>query len=428
MTHEKDDTAPPPQDSRTASTWLFAARAVGALASFLTNLYLARAFGPTEYGKYALTVAILTFCSFFFDFGYFASAARLLTTATGEESQRRLIGAVYRIWTPLSVAFILLVLALSTVADRVLTDPVGDLLARTALLAPMTLTPWVIEQILKATRRIGLLSVWTAGAKTAFAGGVAGLAWSDRLDVGTAIQAYLASELLGFAWVTWRVRPRWRGVSGLVREISAEHRRFGRPLYVGRVASVISYHSDKLLLAFFWDAAAVGCYSLAMALASAITMFSQSVAVSGFRDFAGRGPISERLLRWNRAGIVMTSAAVLALAPLIVRDYLGAGYEGISLLMIPAVLACAGQGAYQPYNSWLLANGFGEETKRPMLMVAAVNLIANVALIPPQGSLGAALASAAGLWTFWWLSLRLYRQLRASSGGSPAGQHAGEEE
>lgn len=67
---------------------LFAARASAALASFMANVYLARALGPHEFGRYSLVLAILTFSSLFVDFGYFASGARLLASTDNEELKR----------------------------------------------------------------------------------------------------------------------------------------------------------------------------------------------------------------------------------------------------------------------------------------------------------------------------------------------------
>jgi len=380
------------------------------LASFIANVYLARVLGPHEFGRYSLAIAILTFSSFFMDFGYFASGARLMAGTHNGELRRGYVGALIVIGAITSMLFVGVVIAVGLIVDRILPDQLGGVLLAVAVATPAMVAPFILDQTLKASGRVHLLGAWQAVPRGLFliAIGVAGAV--GQLSALTALALFLLTGLVAAALVGSVVRPSVKALRARLREIAEEQRHFGKELYVGKLANLASYNTDKLLLGFFRDAQAVGHYSLAMSFGNLVTMFGQSVAAAGFMEFAHRRPISAHLLRWNSVGILITSLAVLAGGELVVLAYLGPAYSPVALLLVLSVIACACQAAYQPYNSWLLANGSGLDLKRFLFVVAGINIAANVTLIPAMGATGAAVASGIGMMAYLVLAVRMYRQ------------------
>jgi O-antigen/teichoic acid export membrane protein len=389
---------------------LFAARASAALVSFLANVYLAGILGAHEFGTYSLALALLTFSSLFMDFGYFASGARLLVSTGSDDLRRGYIGAMILIGAAVSMMFIGIVGGLAFVVDYIYPERLGSMLLGIAGLAPAMIAPFVIDQVLKATGRMELLAAWQTMPKVVFFAAVAVIGALQGLSAGTAIALFLSSGLLVAVPVVILVRPSWSGSGIRLREIAAEQRRFGRPLYIGKLANLASYNTDRLLLGFFRDAQAVGHYSLAMSFGAPVAMFAQSVAASGFTEFAHRQPISGRLLRWNTLGTILMCLVALAVGYLSVFLYLGPAYAPVAVILVFALFATACQAGYQPYNSWLLANGLGLELKRFLLVVAAINVVANVTLIPVMGAVGAALASGLGMASYLVFAAAIYRR------------------
>ncbi len=388
---------------------LFGAKIVGSVGGLGANLVFARALGYAEYGQYAFAIATLTFLSQFFDFGYFSSGARLLTVARTEAQRRGYYGAILAVGGLLSGTLILLTLAISRVVDAVFTDKIGSILATSAFLTPALVSPFLIEQILKSTKRMTLLALWTASTKIAFLAAAVALWVAHAASAHLAVIAYLTSTLLGLFLVIALIRPSFFSLRHFLRRLAVEQRRFGRQLYLGKVVNLASYNADKLLLAYFVDATAVGYYSLAMLMGSGVTMFSQSVAAIAFSDFAGRRPIRQAVKQFNWGGIVLVGITILVAGWLLVRFYLGTSYAPVLGLLPLATLAGAFQGAYQPYNSWLLANGLGVELRRFLILVAAVNVSMNLLLIPLAGALGATVASTIGMAAYLFMAVRTYR-------------------
>lgn len=310
----------------------------------------------------------------------------------------------------LSALFIGLVLMASRVVDYIFPDKIGQILQVVALLTPATIAPLLIEQVLKAMRRVYLLAVWNIAIKVFFITTLALFGVLGKITPLTASISYMLAGMAGLVVVALGVRPKLTGIAPYLRYIAMEQRQFGRALYIGKTANLASHKANNLLLAYFAGTTAVGQYNLAVAFGSLVTIFSQSVAASGFRGFAKLCPISVQLHRWNLVGIVVSSAAALIGGHLVIWWYLGPSYSTVGLVLFPALIASAFRGAYQLYNSWLLANGFGAELKRFLFIIAGINLLANSVLIPIGGAFGAAVASIICMATYLVLAMRNYRQ------------------
>lgn len=389
---------------------LFATRALSALVSFLANVYLAGVLGVQDFGRYSLALGLLTFCSLFMDVGYFASGARLIVGTQDDGLRRGYAGAMIVIGAAVSALFVGLVGALALMADWIFAEPLRTMLLAAAGLAPALVAPFALDQILKAMGRVRLLGAWQTLPKLLFLGAIAGFGASGHLNASTALALLLSTGLVAAILVIVMVRPSWKRSTERLQEIAAENRRFGKPLYFGKLANLASYNTDRLLLGFFRDAQAVGHYSLAMSFGGPVAMFAQSVAASAFGDFADRRPISARLLRWNTVGILVMSLVALLVGSVVIFRFLGPMYFPVAVPLLFALVATGCQAAYQPYNSWLLANGFGLELRRFLFAVAAINLVANLTLIPVAGAVGAAIASGIGMGSYLFFAVRSYRR------------------
>lgn len=398
---------------RPASYALYVAMAGTAALSLVANIYLAKMVDAAEFGRYSLALATATFVGMFADIGYFSSGARLLTVVEHETEKRRYVGATLAVAAISSGVLAALLLLVSRVAGAIYGPDIGALLQSTVVMSPAFVLPFAIDQVLKALQRVSMLGLWHFGSRIAFLGALVSLSAAGNLNAATALIANLGSTVLALLVVVFALRPVFREVGQRWDEIRREHHRFGRPLYVGKIIASTTYHSDRLLLGFFRDATAVGHYALAMGFANAVAMFSSALASQSFRDFSRRRPLPVGLQRQNLLGLVALGSAGFGAAALIVWGYMGPSYGAVVTILIPALFVSWFQGAYQPYNSWLLANGLGVEIRRALLLMTIVNTVANLALIPLFGAVGAALASVCSVLTYLVLARREYHRFVA---------------
>jgi O-antigen/teichoic acid export membrane protein len=396
---------------------LFGARVAGAGALFVANLFLARALGPDEFGRYALSISVLTFAALFLDLGHFASGARLLTELDpGGDTARGLVGTLIGMTLAVGALFMAVVVGVSAVADLLFEEEIGTILRGALWLTPALILPLLMEQVLKALARNYLLAAWSFASRMLFLLLLAALLLRDRLDALSATAAHLGGILIASLVALPALRPRFKGWRQHVSQLQGEHRRFGHPLFVGRLANLASYRTDVWFLGYFRNANAVGQYTLAMSFANLIAFYSQAVASTGFRELAKARSVPAHILTSNRRGIVLLASMAILLGESVALLYLGSSYGLVAWILVPCVIAIALQGAYQPYNSWLLAHGFGVQLRSFLLAVAVINLVANAVLIPSAGALGAALASAIGMGAYFVMAHRAVSRLSSVHG------------
>jgi O-antigen/teichoic acid export membrane protein len=203
-----------------------------------------------------------------------------------------------------------------------------------------------------------------------------------------------------------------------VRRYASAYRSFGLPLFLGRVPNLLAYRADVLLLTLFWPLDVVGHYALATAAVNVVVVFGQSAATARFRSFSGALLLRRQMVRDLLTAAALAVAAVAAGA-LVIEHLLGDAYDDAVLLLPVVALAALASAAYQPYNSWLLANGAGGALRRLLLVVAGLNAAANLALIPQYGAAGAAFASVLGNVCYLFLARRAYAGSRRRTGDEP---------
>lgn len=155
---------------------------------------------------------------------------------------------------------------------------------------------------------------------------------------------------------------------------------------------------DVLLVAHYKGASAVGIYSIATVLAEALGLATGALALA-IKERQANAPVSEALettaaaIRMNLVVAGLLGIGLAALAPLAIGPLYGDEFSGAvdaMWILIPASAALA---------VWRTVNVVVGRLTRPLLVPAVgfaallASIALNVALIPPFGIVGAALAS-----------------------------------
>ena len=183
------------------------------------------------------------------------------------------------------------------------------------------------------------------------------------------------------------------------KEILGQALRFGRTIQVGRVASVLNYRLDHVILAVLMDEAAVGVYAIASKCAEFLRMFPTSV-----RDVVepriARRSVSDAVARTKRAlriVVSLTTVAVLVAAvvgPPLIQWLFDEWSEAAVLpfqILLLGVVGLAGNSVISAYN---LGHGMPVRNTLPVAIGLVVTIILDALLIPIYHVNGAAVASA----------------------------------
>lgn len=236
-----------------------------------------------------------------------------------------------------------------------------------------------------------------------------------RLDLSSVIVLNLVALALTAAGIVWAMARAgmvgWRMSPGLL----ADQLSFGGRTVVGTLAERLHYRANTFILNALVSIAATGVFSVAQGLAETLWYLPTSLglvlfsrAVRGQREGAH---MASAMTRTMLALMIVGAVPLWLVAPSLVDFAYGAPFRaaGPALqLMLPGVLAYS---IVAVLSNPLIAWGAPGRVTAVLSAGLAVNLTANLALIPAWGMNGAAVASTISYSTTAVLMLILYARL-----------------
>lgn len=381
---------------------VYATRLVQFGCTVAVAFLLARLLGPDGRGVYAL---LLLLPSTLFALGQLGLPSAITYFAGGGRSLGSLIRAAGALGAVLAGGLLLASLLLLPALQPVLfaAAPI-DLLRVAALALPIQLAATFFGSMLWGRQLVRPYSRVLAIQSLAWLAAVAGLVGVADLGVPGALASYLVVTGAGALTIVALVLRRRtheaadpdaapRGSVG-----AGDLLGYGLRLYPAGIATFLSYRADLFLLsALVGDAGAIGLYAMAVSLAEITFQVPDSVATILYPRVAGSSraeadQLAPGMARMTLLVALLATLALLPLAWLAIRVVLP-GFEGSLLpfvILLPGTLAL---GLSKVLSGYISGLGLPGPVSAIAATALAVNLGGNVALIPPLGIAGAALAS-----------------------------------
>lgn len=239
---------------------------------------------------------------------------------------------------------------------------------------------------------------------TVFVGAIAGYAFGG--SGASALVGWSSGSLLGalaavvLAWPIWRRHARLD--LGLWREATL----FGAKTHASGVLTFLNYRLDVLFVGALLGAAEAGLYAAAVALGETLWFFSQvsgsvlfaRVAAAGAADGTAQGTAQGQLTALTVRLVFLSSGAVAVVLALLAAPVLTAVYADAYGAAAPALrivlVGIVALSASRVLAQYVAGVGRPELNIPGSLLGLVANVALNLALIPPLGIAGAALASA----------------------------------
>jgi O-antigen/teichoic acid export membrane protein len=371
------------------------------VSGFASSILIARGLGADDRGLYALPIALITIAA--------ALASQGLDLAQVRVWAR---GAAERAYLPAAAGW-LAVGAGATVAG--LTWAVYEVgrsgpferLDRLDLALVVVLLPMWVHSVL-ARGLLVMAGAITAANRALVAGdlcrtvGVVALYVAGELDVRNVLLLFATTIVVPWALCVRAARglpraPAARPPGAVVRELT----RLGLSLSPQFVFLTLLMRVDVLLLAQYRPLDEVGAYAVAVLVAELLWLPTWALAQpvrahqSNLpRDAAVR--MTARTVRMTLALSVVSGALLALAAPLLIRPVFGAEFDAAVSAVWPLLLAAAAMAAWRPVSVVLVRLAPAWIPAVIALAALAVNVVANLILIPAWGIVGAGVASALG--------------------------------
>ena len=373
--------------------FLFVAQIFGMVVGFVSNMLLAKQMGATNFGIYSLSLAIITFISIFFEFGYFSSASKMLANNHDINLEKKIFGTSIIIACVLSAFFIVFALVISFLLGKIFSDEIGRIIRISSFISWSFVIPFFMELILKGSNHIGYLAGFNIFSKILFVVFLSLLFIFERLTPLNALLSFSLSYAVAFAIYAYMLQPNFGGFFEILRAINLENKRYGMHVYVGRVIDVSTYNIDRLLIGYFMGSKDVGFYGLANSMATPINSLSNAMSSTMFKTLANSNKIAFAVLKTNLAWVFLAFILANMLGNLIINFYLKEEYSDVSLLLLLMSIAVCFQAFYQPYNAWISGHGYGKELNNANIKMTIVTAASSVLLVPFMGAVGACISS-----------------------------------
>lgn len=390
------------------------ATAAGAAMVFLTQVVLARHFGPSQYGLFASSLATVSLVAPLAGFGL--SQFRL--KAHGAE------GWAAERWQPASSRFLVLtsVVAIGGVVAWALLGPPVDAETRSMLLvlAPFILGLLAVEQIgskLRLEERHAALAGWQllmpTGRLVIALLAVAGLSLSiQAVAWGHAALAVVALMLALPQWQAmrrgdWTLKGHGPRDLSLVRDIARPDARMlfrqAWPYGVAAMLYPVFFQIGTVLLKYLRGDAEAGVFGIALAVMTAIYLFPTTIYQKFLLARLHRWAVHDRtrfrqVYRLGCIGMLasglLVGVVLAALSGEAVRVF-GEHYASLQPLLMVLAVCVPIRFLSTAVGSVLLTEGQMAYRVGAMLTAATAAALLNLLLIPAQGAMGAAIATLA---------------------------------
>lgn len=352
---------------------LYASSVIGLLFGVLCSVLNTRSLSPELFGDVRYVQNIISFVSSLLLFGYFVSGSRLLALSKDESYSRRIRGAMVAILlaTIVVLSFVMFVLYLISLFDG--KQNLTPLYLSSVFLGSNVILLNYVNTTAQGDNHIGRLAV----ARFLPSGVYLIIAFLVYRHFGCSptlmISLFNGTAVLILAWIILSTKPSFQNLRESLKLLYEENKSYGFNVYLGSLAGVsTSYIAGITLGSFCTDNANVGFYTLALSLATPLTMLPSIIGTTYFKSFAKENKINRKVLTYSIAltglSLIVFVAAIRFIVGILYDDSYSVVAEYASWLAIGTSL----HGFGDMINRFLGAHGQGRQIRNAAIICGLV--------------------------------------------------------
>lgn len=387
------------------------------LVTLATNYFLTKMLNKSDFGSYSLVINIFIFSQVIFNFGFFYSLARLISTTNQEDVQKEYYGTgVLILFSSYLFALLCLFIFIWIFPPSSWELDFVTLLTRILPFVIVFLFINLSESILPAANKIGLLASSRFTPKLLFLLFLAYMFFSQKRS-GTALymlSIFLVFSLIVYVFICYKLSPKFKNIKKNIKVVWQTNKEFGFSVYLGSILAVGASSLSGILISLFCaDNAEVGFFYIANQLAAPLALIPNIIATVSFRKFANAKKIDARLETYVFLISFISLVIIFLLGDFVITNLYGQNYRAAVSLLYILAFGSVLYGISDFYNRFLLSKGKGAELRNTSFIVGAVLLIADIVLIKIYGTRGAAIATVvAGICYLVVIRYYVSRQIR----------------
>lgn len=277
-------------------------------------------------------------------------------------------------------------------------------LAVVLLVVPVLIHSLLVTGLLVVVGELPRVNVAVLLGAVAQAVGLGALFVVDRLTVTTALALYVVNYVVPWLLLLRALRRVGRVRRPIPWRLMAAQLRFGAQYEPSILFYYLNLRLDVIFVQRYLDLASVGIYSIAVLLAEVIWLVTDSVSWS-VRERQANAPhdeaveVSVRAVRMTLLLSFLVAVAIAVVAPLGIPLVFGQEFAPATAVVWVLLPAVGGMAVWKVLGPLLVRLLSPWTTPALSGFALAVNVAANVVLIPRVGIVGAGLASTVSYWS-----------------------------
>lgn len=352
---------------------LYASSVIGLLFGVLCSVLNTRSLSPKLFGDVRYVQNIISFVSSLLLFGYFISGSRLLALSKDEYYSRRIRGAMVAILLATIFVLSLVMLVLYVISIFNGKQNLTPLYLSSVFLGSNVVLLNYVNTTAQGDNHIGRLAI----ARFLPSGVYLIVAFLVYRYFGCSpvlmISLFNGTAVLVLVWIIVSTRPSFHNLRDSLRQLYEENRSYGFNVYLGSLAGVsTSYITGITLGSFCADNANVGFYTLALSLATPLTMLPSIIGTTYFKSFAKEDKINRKVLTYSVALTSLSLIVFVAAIHFIVEILYDESYSVVAEYASWLAIGTSLHGFGDMINRFLGAHGQGRQIRNAAIICGLV--------------------------------------------------------
>ena len=389
---------------------LYGSTIIGVLLGVVSSVINTRNLSPEKFGDVRYIQNLIGFISSILLFGYLTSGSRLLALSKDEEYSRKIRGAIIAV-----VSFTIAILSLSMFCIYVFSLINGANNLSPLYLASVFLGGNVILLNYINTTSQGdnhIIRIAFSRLLPTFIYIVFAI-FIYRIITATPLLMlclYNGIAILVLGIIIYSTKPDFRNIKDSLKLLNDENKKYGKQVYIGSLAGVsTSYVAGITLGHFCLDNTNVGFYTLALTIATPLSLLPSIIGTTYFRQFANQNRIGNKIIVSSVFMTAITLAVFVIMIDNVVQLLYDETYKVVSSYASYLAVAASLHGIGDMFNRFLGSHGLGKCLRNGAFVCGFIKVFGSFLLVYYFQISGAITTAIIADFAYFMMMVKYYR-------------------
>lgn len=389
---------------------LYGSTIIGVFLGVISSVINTRFLPPDEFGDVRYVQNLIGFISSLLLLGYFTSGSRLLALSKSNEYSRKIRGAVIFV-----MVVTMLILSLSMFLFYIYSlmngiDNLSPLYLVSIFIGGNVILLNYINTTSQGDNHIGRIAI--ARLLPTFCYIVTAVVLYNFFPATPLLMLslYNGIAVLILSVIIYSTKPDFKDLKDSLKTLNEENKRYGLQVYIGSLAGVsTSYIAGITLGSFCSSNASVGFYTLALTIATPLSMLPATIGTTYFKQFANQKQIEKKIIYASILMTLMTLVVFILSIDLIIQILYDEKYSSVGTYASFLAIATSMHGLGDMFNRFLGAHGQGKQIRNGAFACGIITTIGSIILVYYWQISGAIITKILGSMTYMIMMVYYYK-------------------